>query len=55
MSLYDDMEQCSHCMARLRSGGCTRWGTEAAPCERDYEEEDEEEDDEEEEEEDVDR
>ena len=36
MSLYDDMEQCSHCMARLRPGGCTRWGMEEPPCERDY-------------------
>ena len=40
MSLYGDMEHCSHCLARLRPGGCTRWGTEVAPCERDYEEED---------------
>lgn len=51
MSYYDDQEQCSHCMARLRPGGCTRWGTEAAPCEADYdydeyEDEDEEEDEE---------
>ena len=55
MSLYDDMERCSHCLARLRPGGCTRWGTEVAPCEQDYEEEYEEEGGEEEDEEDVDR
>ena len=36
MSLYDDMERCSGCMARLRPGGCTRWGWEEPPCERDY-------------------
>ena len=36
MSLYDDMKRCDHCMARFRAGGCTRWGTEVAPCERDY-------------------
>ena len=48
MSLYDDMERCDHCLARLRPGGCTRWGTETAPCERDYEEEDEDEEEDEE-------
>lgn len=42
MSLYDDMEQCSYCTARLRPGGCTRWGTEVAPCEADYDEDEEE-------------
>ena len=53
MSLYDDMEQCSHCMARLRPGGCTRWGTEIPPCEQpDY---DEDENEGEEDEEDADR
>lgn len=45
MSLYDDMERCDHCMARFRAGGCTRWGTEAAPCEDDYDEEDDNEED----------
>lgn len=50
MSLYDDMERCDHCLARLRPGGCTIWGTEVAPCERDYEEPEEcEEEDEEDE------
>jgi hypothetical protein len=47
MSLYDDMERCDHCMARLRPGGCTRWGTEAAPCEADYDYDEDEEEDEE--------
>ena len=46
MSLYDDMEHCSHCMARLRPGGCTRWGTEIPPCEQADYDEDEEEDEE---------
>ena len=57
MSYYDDMERCDHCLARLRPGGCTRWGTEVAPCEREYEEEDgeDEEEDEEEDEQDADR
>lgn len=36
MSLYDDKERCSSCIARLRRGGCTRWGWEEPPCERDY-------------------
>ena len=36
MSYYDDMERCDHCLARLRPGGCTRWGWEEPPCERDY-------------------
>ena len=47
MSYYDDMERCSHCMARLRPGGCTMWGWEEPPCERDYEGEPEEEEDDE--------
>lgn len=46
MSLYDDMEQCSHCLARLRPGSCTRWGTETAPCESDYDEDEVDDDDE---------
>lgn len=49
MSLYDDLERCSGCTARFRRGGCTRWGWEEPPCERDYDEnceEEEEEDDE---------
>jgi hypothetical protein len=44
MSYYDDQEHCSHCIARLRPGGCTRWGTEVAPCEAEDEDEGEEED-----------
>ena len=50
MSLYDDMEACSHCRARFRAGGCDRWGTEIPPCERVYEEPECEEEDEEDEE-----
>lgn len=46
MSLYDDMERCDLCMARLRPGGCDRWGTEIPPCEQDYNEDEEEEEDE---------
>lgn len=46
MSLYDDMGRCDHCLARLRPGGCTRWGTEAAPCEADYDEDEDEEENE---------
>ena len=50
MSLYDDRERCGRCLARLRPGGCTCWGWEEPPCEKDYgdeepEEEDEDEDD----------
>ena len=48
MSLYDDMEHCEHCLARLRPGGCTRWGTEVAPCVEDYDEDEKEEEDEDE-------
>ncbi len=50
MSYYDDQEACSHCTARFRQGGCTRWGTELPPCERDYEEPEECEEEEEEDE-----
>lgn len=54
MSLYDDMERCSGCLARLRRGGCTRWGWEDPPCERVYDEPKEYEGEEEEEDEEID-